>query len=73
MIDPGANILITVFVTLALSIVGQVGDLVFSSIKREFEIKDYSNLIIGHGGVLDRFDSLIFVSIMFYIIKAIIL
>jgi phosphatidate cytidylyltransferase len=73
MIDPGCNILVCVFVTLALSIIGQVGDLVFSSIKREFDIKDYSNIIIGHGGILDRFDSLIFVSIMYFIIKAIIL
>ena len=73
MIDPGCNKLIITFITLALSIVGQIGDLVFSSIKREYSVKDYSNIIIGHGGVLDRFDSLIFVSIMFWIIKAIIL
>lgn len=73
MIDPGCNVVVCVLVTLALSIVGQVGDLVFSSIKREFDIKDYSNIIIGHGGILDRFDSLIFVSIMYFIIKAIIL
>ncbi len=56
-----------VFLTIFLSIIGQVGDLVFSKIKRENKIKDFSHLIPGHGGILDRFDSFIFI-VMTYIL-----
>ena len=42
--------------------VAQVGDLSFSLIKREFGIKDYGRIFFAHGGVLDRFDSVIFVA-----------
>ena len=43
-------------------IVAQLGDLSFSLIKREFGIKDYGKLFLEHGGVLDRFDSVLFVA-----------
>lgn len=52
--------------TAFLSIVGQLGDLFFSKIKRENKIKDFSNLIPGHGGILDRMDSVIFVVIAYF-------
>ena len=47
---------------LACSVVAQLGDLSFSLIKREFGIKDYGRIFLEHGGVLDRFDSVIFVA-----------
>jgi phosphatidate cytidylyltransferase len=58
--------------TIILGITGQVGDLFFSKIKRENGIKDYSNLMPGHGGILDRLDSLVFVVLAFILVLGII-
>ncbi len=58
----------TILVVIVLSIVGQIGDFAASSIKRYVGIKDFSNLIPGHGGMLDRIDSVIFIAPFAYML-----
>ena len=55
-------------ISLGLSLLSQVGDFVASSVKRFVDVKDYGNLLPGHGGMLDRLDSLIFIAPFLYMI-----
>lgn len=61
-LTPGEGILLG----LVIAVFGQLGDLVESGMKRKFEVKDAGGLIPGHGGVLDRFDSLLFAAPLVY-------
>ena len=71
--DLSLNYVIIGSVAVILSIISQIGDFAASSIKRYVGIKDFSNLIPGHGGMLDRIDSVIFIAPFAYILIKIIM
>lgn len=60
------SIFILAGISAAGAVIAMVGDLAASAIKRNYEIKDYGTLIPGHGGILDRFDSVIFTAPVVY-------
>ena len=66
-VEPGTNALIPfLIIGICGSFIGQTGDLAASAIKRNKGIKDYGNLIPGHGGIMDRFDSILFTAPAIY-------
>lgn len=59
-----ANYLVLAISGVFISVVSQIGDLIMSLVKRHYGIKDYGKLFPGHGGILDRFDSVLAVSLI---------
>ena len=60
-------------ICMAGAVMSQVGDLATSAIKRNHEIKDYGKLIPGHGGIMDRFDSVIVTAPMIFFMTALLI
>ena len=64
--ETGLSYIAVIFLSIVLSIVSMFGDLGASTIKRNFGIKDFGKLLPGHGGIMDRFDSVLFVMPVLY-------
>jgi phosphatidate cytidylyltransferase len=61
--DKDANLVFLAISGVFISIIAQIGDLIMSVIKRQYGIKDYGKIFPGHGGMLDRFDSILSVTL----------
>ena len=69
-ISTGRTMVSFAIITFVAGILSQIGDLIASAIKRDRGIKDYGKLIPGHGGIMDRFDSVIFITpLIFFMAK----
>ena len=62
------NIFASIILVIFISIMGQIGDLVASKMKRGSGIKDFSNILPGHGGIMDRFDSALFAAMVLMLV-----
>ncbi len=69
--DANISYIKLIILALVLSIVSQIGDLIASAIKRQYEIKDYGNLFPGHGGILDRFDGVLLTAPTLFILNTV--
>ena len=73
-VEANANFIVLFAIISAVgALISMVGDLAASGIKRNFEVKDYGKLIPGHGGVMDRFDSVIFAAPIIYFLAMILI
>ena len=69
----GLSLGFVIMCSILLPIISEFGDLAFSLIKRHYGIKDFGNIMPGHGGVLDRIDSVIFCVLLFAVLNSILL